>query len=150
MQLISPDFLNGGSIPAQFTCDGNDINPTLEISGIPKETKSLAFVLDDPDAPSGTFTHWIVWNIPPVTDKILPGTLPVGSIEGLNSAHMLGYIGPCPPVGTHNYIFTLYALDATLDDLDPQKTGRGELFDKMTGHIIASTELVGLYCRVRK
>lgn len=147
MQLISPDFISGGKVPKKFTCDGEDVNPTLEISGVPKGTKSLALVLDDPDASSRTFTHWIVWNIPPVTDKILPGTLPIEAIEGQNSAHTMGYIGPCPPEGEHGYVFTLYALDTIIESLDPAKATKESLFDMMTGHILGTAELVGLYCR---
>lgn len=147
MQIISTDFVNGGNIPRKYTCDGDDINPSLEFGGVPKEAKSLALVLDDPDAPSGTFTHWVMWNIPPKTDKILPGTIPVGAVEGLNSTRNCCYIGPCPPTGTHNYIFTLFALDTTLNDLNPKLSDKNSLFDSMTGHILASAELVGLYKR---
>lgn len=149
MQLISPDFVNGSQIPSKFTCEGDNISPNLEISGVPKETKSLALVLDDPDAPSRTFTHWVVWNIPAITDKIPSSTLPVGSVEGLNSAGKAGYIGPCPPSGTHNYIFSLYALDTTIDDLEAGRADRGPLFEKMTGHILATAELTGLYCKIK-
>lgn len=146
MQLNSPDFINGGKIPKIFTCDGEERSPELRIGGLPEGAQSLALVLDDPDAPSGTFTHWVVWNIP-LTDKILSDNLPHGSAVGLNSAGTNRYLGPCPPKGTHNYIFTLYALDTQLDISDPSRTDSRALLDNMTGHIIATAELVGLYCR---
>jgi Raf kinase inhibitor-like YbhB/YbcL family protein len=145
MQLTSPDFINGGEIPQKFTCDGDNVSPNLEIRGVPANARTLAFVLDDPDAPSGTFSHWVIWNIPPITDKIVSGSLPVGACEGLNSLGKIGYVGPCPPSGMHNYIFTLYALDTSIEDLDPSYTDRKTLHEKLTGHIIATSELIGLY-----
>ncbi|MBX4199043.1 YbhB/YbcL family Raf kinase inhibitor-like protein [Candidatus Parcubacteria bacterium] len=146
MQLTSPDFINSGKIPEKFTCDGDNTRPEFRIGGIPVGARSLSIVLDDPDAPSGTFTHWIVWNIP-ITDKIPSDTLPEGSVEGLNSAGTNKYIGPCPPKGTHTYVTMLYALDTTLDKLDGTRTDKRALLDAMTGHIIATSELTGLYCR---
>lgn len=146
MQLTSPDFINGGKMPVKHTCDGENLRPNLNIGGIPDGARSLAIVLDDPDASSGTFIHWIVWNIP-ITDKIASDILPEGSVEGLNSAGTNKYIGPCPPKGTHTYVCMLYALDTMLDKLDPKKTDKRSLLDAMTGHIIITSELTGLYCR---
>lgn len=148
MQLTSPDFLNGGEIPTRFTCDGDDVNPNLEIRGVPEGTQSLALVLDDPDAPSGTFTHWIVWNISAKTEKIEARGIPEGALEGLNSAGRLGYLGPCPPSGKHNYFFTLYALDEVIHDLSPHETDKSSFLERITGHILAQTELIGLYSRI--
>jgi Raf kinase inhibitor-like YbhB/YbcL family protein len=147
MQLLSTDFVSGGEIPARFTCDGDNVSPNLLIQGVPKGTQSLALVLDDPDAPSRTFTHWLLWNIKPITDKILSGALPEGASIGLNSLGETKYKGPCPPSGTHNYIFTLYALDERFDDLDPTSTDKNELLKRFPKHILATTELVGLYKR---
>jgi Raf kinase inhibitor-like YbhB/YbcL family protein len=146
MQLTSPDFVSGGKIPRQYTCDGEGMSPELRIDGLPEGVRSFALVLEDPDAPSGMFTHWVVWNIP-IVEKIASDNLPDGSIVGLNSAGTNKYIGPCPPKGTHDYILTLYALDTILDGLDPTRTDKSSLLDAMTGHIIATAELVGLYCR---
>lgn len=147
MQLSSPDFLSGDFIPEKFTCDGEGMSPTLEIRGVPDGAKSLVLMVDDPDSPGGTFTHWLVWNIPPNTERMVSGTLPPEAIEGQNSSRDYGYMGPCPHEGEHNYIFTLYALDDTLEQLDPKTATKDILFDKMTGHIMVTAELVGLYKR---
>ena len=100
-------------IPKKYSCDGKDINPPLSIEGIPKEAKTLALIMDDPDAPSGTFDHWVVWNIPASTNQIGEDTVP--GIEGMNGARQQGYMGPCPPSGTHRYFFKVYALDTELN-----------------------------------
>src|SRR5258708_687538 len=116
MILTSPSFDNNTSIPKKFTCEGGNINPELHIQNIPEEAKSLALILHDPDAPvPGGFTHWVVWNIAPTTAIIKQESTSPGSVEGKNGAGRLGYVGPCPPSGTHHYEFRLYALDVMLD-----------------------------------
>lgn len=112
LTIKSPAFEHGKLIPKKYTCDGQDITPPLTIEGIPKEAKTLVLAVDDPDASSGTFDHWIVWNIPASTSKIGENTVP--GTEGLNSARQQGYMGPCPPSGTHRYFFKVYALDTEL------------------------------------
>ncbi len=131
-------------MPKRFACDGEGVRPELHISGVPDETRSLALLVDDLDAPGGTFTHWVAWNIPPKTEKILSDTLPEGMKEGVNSSGQVGYLAPCPPQGTHRYIFTLYALDTILEVEEDTKE---KVLEAITDHIITQTELVGLYCR---
>jgi hypothetical protein len=141
MRIRSPDFANGGMIPAQFTCQGSDVSPELEISGVPAGAKSLALVLEDPDAPSGTFTHWIVWNIPPGTTKIASGTTPGGAVQGVNDFGNGGYGGPCPPAGTHRYFFRLAALDIA-PPLGPGESRKN--FDTaIYGHVLARAVYMG-------
>ena len=154
MKLTSPNFVHQGDIPKKFTCDGDDISPALEWSGVPEGTKSFALIVDDPDAPDPanprmTWVHWVLYNLPAtaaslaesVTKKDLPG----GTLEGLNDWKRTGYGGPCPPIGKHRYFHKLYALDAVLEDLDlPSKA---KLEKAMEGHVLLKTELVGLYQR---
>lgn len=139
----SPVFEANKHIPRKYSCDGDEINPPITIDGIPKEAKTLVLIVDDPDAPMGTFDHWVVWNIPPSSSKIGENTVP--GTEGLNSARQRGYMGPCPPSGTHRYFFKVYALDAEL------KLGAGtkkkDVEKAMQGHILAKGELIGLYSR---
>jgi len=142
MKLISPAFKDGQTIPAAYTCDGADRIVPLEIIDVPKNAVSLALVMDDPDAPMGTWDHWVVWNIPPDTKKI--DAQPQG-IAGKNSWGRLNYGGPCPPSGTHRYFFKLYALDAMLDL--PAGSNKSSLLQAMKGHIIAEATLMGLYQR---
>ena len=130
-------------IPKKYSCDGQDVNPPLTIEGTPKETRSFALVVDDPDAPGGTFDHWVVWNIPPSTSKIVEHSVP--GMEGLNSARQRGYMGPCPPSGTHRYFFKVYALDTEFS-LGAKSTKR-DLEKAMQGHVLAKGELIGLYRR---
>lgn len=140
--ISSPSFDFEGHIPAKFTCDGEEVNPHLTIRHIPEETKSLALIMDDPDAPGGVFDHWLVWNIPPqetITENSVPG------IQGKNGAGKAEYHGPCPPSGTHRYFFNIFALD-TLLDLKPGATKK-QLEDAMQGHIVGTGELIGLYSR---
>lgn len=148
MQITSPEFRSGTKIPPRFTCDGENISPELDVAGVPAEAKSLALTVDDPDAPMGVFTHWVVWNIPPETPRIACASLPVDCVEGKNTAGQAAYAGPCPPSGTHRYIFTLYALDAKLE-LEAGAS-KDKLLEYMTGHIIGQAELVGLYSRDEK
>jgi len=145
MKLTSRAFSHTTSIPPRFTCDGDNINPPLTITDIPVQTKSLALVLEDPDAPGGTWIHWLVWNIPPDTKEIAAGTTPTGAVEGTTSFGKRGYGGPCPPSGTHRYVFTLAALDTMLA-LAPS-ANKSDLESAFAGHILAQTQLVGLYAR---
>ena len=145
MKLTSSAFLNATAIPGTYTCDGKDLNPPLSITGVPREAKSLALVMDDPDAPAGVWVHWVLWNIDPGTARIEQGSTPAGAQQGLNSWQRTGYGGPCPPSGTHRYYFRLYALKERLE-LQAQAT-RKELDRAMAGKVLAHCELLGLYGR---
>ncbi len=145
MQLTSSAFDYGKPIPSKYTCDGENINPPLTIKDVPEEARSLVLIVDDPDAPMGTFTHWTVWNIDPAITLIPEGWVPEGAVEGKTSFGRMGYGGPCPPSGTHRYFFKLYALDKELI-LDPSADVR-ELELAMQGHILAQAELMGTYSR---
>lgn len=138
--ISSAAFQNEKVIPAKYTCEGDDINPPLDIKEIPEQVKSLALIIDDPDAPRGTWLHWLVWNIP-VTHHIQENKVP--GIEGMNDFRKSSYGGPCPPSGTHRYFFRVYGLD----DVINLKRGatRKELELAMQGHIVAYGELMGLY-----
>lgn len=142
MKLTSPDFQNNEIIPSKFTCNGENISPELQINDIPKNAKSLALIMDDPDAPAGTWIHWVVWNIP-ITNTIKEDSS-LGR-EGITSFRTKGYGGPCPPSGTHRYFFKLFALDTTLNLLD--STTAKDLENGMKGHIIAKAELIGKYSK---
>jgi Raf kinase inhibitor-like YbhB/YbcL family protein len=139
----SPAFEHNKLIPSKYSCNGEEISPPITIEGIPSQTKTLALILDDPDAPRGTFDHWIVWNISP-SDKIAENGVP--GTQGLNSAGQQSYIGMCPPSGTHRYFFKVYALDTKLD-LKSASTKKKDLEKAMQGHILAKGELIGLYAR---
>ena len=146
MKIASPVFQNNESIPAKFTCDGENINPPLEIKDVPENAKSLALIMDDPDAPAaGGFVHWVVFSIDPAIKEIRENSAPQNAIEGTNSAGRAGYTSPCPPSGTHRYFFKLYALDATLA-LDSSAT-REDVKKAIEGHILDQATLVGLYQR---
>jgi Raf kinase inhibitor-like YbhB/YbcL family protein len=145
MQLKSPDFEHNTLIPSRYTCDGEDINPELEICDVPEEAQSLVLIMDDPDASVGTWTHWLLWNISTDTERIGAGTEPVASVEGQNSFGKKGYGGPCPHQGTHRYFLKLYALDVKLDL--PEGTNKESLERAIEGHILDQAELVGLYTR---
>ncbi|RLG33782.1 YbhB/YbcL family Raf kinase inhibitor-like protein [Methanosarcinales archaeon] len=142
MRLTSTVFDYGGRIPQKYTCDGEDINPPLVIEDVPADAKTLVLIVDDPDAPMGTWDHWIVWNIP-VIDRIEEDSVP-GTV-GVNSWGRNDYGGPCPPSGEHRYFFKLYALDTTLN-LDTNSTKK-DLERAMEGHVIAQTDLIGVYSR---
>jgi Raf kinase inhibitor-like YbhB/YbcL family protein len=144
MKITSSAFHEGGNIPSKFTCDGSDTSPPLQITGVPSEAKSLVLIADDPDAPSGLFTHWLVWNIPPQTNSIAEGGAPKG-VHGTNDFGKSGYKGPCPPPGTHRYSFKIFALDRELDLRALAK--RSQVDAAMKGHVIAQGELVGRYAR---
>ena len=142
LKVSSPAFGPMEFIPPKYTCDGANINPPLEIAGIPEETASLALVVDDPDAPRGTWDHWIVWNIPPqprIGENTVPGT------EGLNDFRQHHYGGPCPPSGVHRYFFKIYALDTMLTL--PVNARKSDLEKAMEDHVLAKGELVGKYQR---
>ena len=143
LSVKSQAFEAGKPIPKKYSCDGQDINPPLNIEGIPKETKTLVLIVDDPDAPSGTFDHWVVWNIPASTSKVAENAVP--GIEGINSARQMGYMGPCPPSGTHRYFFKVYALDTELSLGVGSK--KKDVEKAIQGHILAKGELIGLYSR---
>ena len=144
IKITSSTFQEGGNIPSKFTCDGSDTSPPLQITGVPSEAKSLVLIADDPDAPSGLFTHWLVWNIPPQTNSIVEGSAPKG-VQGTNDFGKSGYKGPCPPPGTHRYSFKILALDRELDLQSGAK--RSQVDAAIKGHAIAQGELVGRYAR---
>jgi Raf kinase inhibitor-like YbhB/YbcL family protein len=146
MTITSPAFRQGGDIPAKFTCEGGDTSPPLQITGIPSDAKSLVLIADDPDAPSGVFTHWLVWNIPPQTNSVAEGSAPKG-VHGKNDFGKSGYGGPCPPTGAHRYYFRVFALDREL--ALPSGAKRSQLEAAMKGHVIAQGELMGRYARKR-
>lgn len=148
LTLKSSAFREGDIIPRKFTCDGDNVNPLLEIKNVPSGTKSFALVVDDPDATNGkTWDHWVMWNIDPKTQYIMEDNLPSGAVQGLNSWNKNKYGGPCPPQGAkpHRYMFKLYALDALLDL--PASSMKAQLGSAMAGHIIGQTTLMGLYGR---
>jgi Raf kinase inhibitor-like YbhB/YbcL family protein len=140
LTVKSSAFLNDGLIPAKYTCTGQNISPDMTIDGIPGNAKSLALILDDPDAPKGTFVHWVMWNIS-VVSKIEENSAP--GMQGKNGANENKYTGPCPPSGVHHYHFKVYALDTQLQL--PESTDKKALLKVMEGHILASGELIGLY-----
>jgi Raf kinase inhibitor-like YbhB/YbcL family protein len=142
LTISSPEFKNNQKIPPKYTCSGEDVNPQLNITDIPEETKSLVLIVDDPDAPMGDWVHWIVWNIPP-TNKIEEKSVP--GVEGINDFGKHSYGGPCPPSGTHRYFFKVYALDTQLNLRVHSR--KKDLEYAMTGHILAQGKLVGLYKR---
>jgi Raf kinase inhibitor-like YbhB/YbcL family protein len=141
--LKSTTFESNKEIPKKYSCHGEDVNPPLTIEGKPKETKSLVLVIDDPDAPNGTFDHWVMWNIPPSTTTIGENSAP--GTEGLNSSERHGYIGPCPPSGTHRYFFKVYALDTELRL--GVNSSKKDLEKAMKSHVIAQGQLIGLFSK---
>lgn len=146
MKITSEEFENYEYIPPEYTCDGDNVNPPLEIHDVPSNTESLALIMDDPDAPSGTFIHWLVWNIPSETKELNSNdSSPLNAVCGTTSSKIIGYVGPCPPSGEHRYFFKLYALDIML--FLSEGADRNDLEKAMQGHIINKAELVGLYCR---
>ncbi len=144
MKITSSAFQEGGNIPSKFTCDGSDTSPPLQIAGVPPGAKSLVLIADDPDAPGGLFTHWLIWNISPQTSSIPEGSAPKG-VQGANDFGKSGYRGPCPPPGTHRYSFKIFALDRELDLHNGAK--RTQVDSAMKGHIVAQGEHVGRYTR---
>jgi len=149
--LTSSAFAPGAAIPAQYSCKGADTSPPLEWSGVPANTATFAIIMDDPDAPGGTWVHWLIWNFPPGGNGMSEGTprferFDDGGRQGRNSFHKIGYYGPCPPAGaTHRYSFRLYALDAKLDLA--AGASRSQLDAAMKGHVLAETEYMGTFHR---
>ncbi|NCO33461.1 MAG: phosphatidylethanolamine-binding protein [Armatimonadetes bacterium CG2_30_59_28] len=150
IKLTSKAFKEGATIPKQYTCDGKDVSPPLEWDKTPDGTKSLALICDDPDAPMGTWVHWVVYNLPAHAKKLAAAIppkdkLPNSAVQGTNDFHKIGYGGPCPPRGTHRYFFKLYALDTALD-LKPGAT-KTQLEIAMEGHVVGRGQLIGRYSR---
>jgi Raf kinase inhibitor-like YbhB/YbcL family protein len=155
--ITSTAFTAGHDIPTDYTCEGGDVSPALAFSGIPDGTKSLALIVDDPDAPDPaapkmTWVHWVLYNLPANTAKLAeaiePDSLPTGTLEGKNDWKRTGYGGPCPPIGRHRYFFKLFALDTVLPDL--KHPTKAQLEKAMQGHILAKAELMGTYQKARK
>lgn len=144
MKIKSSAFKHKEMIPSKYTCDGEDINPPLEIKEVPENAKSLVLIVDDPDAPMGTWIHWTVWNIDPKTNKIEEDSVPKGAEEGMTNFGNTGYGGPCPP-GKHRYFFKLYALNTKLDLNSSAKIKHLE--NAMEEHVIERAKLVGIYER---
>lgn len=140
-EITSTVFGHNGHIPPQYTCEGKNVNPPLIVRNIPEGTKTLAIIVEDPDAPGGTFDHWVCWNISP-NEAIAEGGNP--GINGTNSFGKPGYGGPCPPSGEHRYFFKVFALRNKLDDL-VAGSKKQALLDAMKGHVLASAELMGFY-----
>jgi len=151
MELSSSAFTEGGLIPAQYTCDNKNVSPPLKWSGVPTGAKSLALIADDPDAPSGTWVHWVLYDLPPTATELAEDVpksqyVAAGARQGLNDFRHLGYGGPCPPPGKpHRYFFKLYALDAALD-LKPG-AAKKDLERAMEKHVVAHAQLMGTYKR---
>ena len=145
MKLQSSAFEPNQQIPSKYTCDGENVHPPLQISDVPESAKSLALIMDDPDAPMGTWVHWTMWKIDPATSEIREDSVPEGVMQGVTSFGKPGYGGPCPPSGTHRYFFKLYALDSMVN-LAPDAE-KSVLESTMEGHILDQTELLGLYTR---
>jgi Raf kinase inhibitor-like YbhB/YbcL family protein len=144
VKISSPDIVEGGNIPQKFTCDGANVNPALRFEGVPAGAKSLVVIVDDPDAPGGLFTHWLLWNIGPKTIEIAEGRAPTG-LQGKNDFGKSGYGGPCPPSGTHRYYFKVFALDGQL--ALPAGAKRAQLDDAMRGHVLGEGAVMGRYQR---
>ena len=144
MKASSSAFENGGKIPSEFTCDGQDLSPPLSIIDVPKEAKTIAIIMDDPDAPMGTFTHWLVWNIPSHKTQFTKGEK-LDFVQGRTSFGTTEYGGPCPPSGTHRYFFKIYALDTKLDL--KQGSSVKDLEKAIRVHVLAESVLMGKYSR---
>jgi Raf kinase inhibitor-like YbhB/YbcL family protein len=156
LQITSNAFEQGASIPRLYTCQGKDSSPPLSWSGVPAAVRSLALIVDDPDAPDPAapkriWVHWVLYNMPPgctgLAEGVAPTALPAGTLQGKNDWKRTGYGGPCPPIGRHRYFHKLYALDAMLPDLD--HPAKDQLIKAMDGHILAQAELVGTYQKER-
>lgn len=144
LKLTNPAFKDNSSMPDKYGCQGENINPLLNIEEIPEGTESLVLIIDDPDAPMGIWVHWVIWNIP-IVSKIGEDSVPKGAVQGLNDFNKHEYGGPCPPSGTHRYVFQLYALDTVLD-LD-ENSRKKDVEKAMQGHILSQTKLIGLYSK---
>lgn len=144
LSLTSPAFVHQAVIPVDYTCDGEDINPPLEISGVPKGAKSLVLIVDDPDAPAGVWVHWLLWNIPPHVTLIEEDSVPDG-IQGTTDFNRALWGGPCPPSGVHRYFFKLYAIDTLLNLTSGAR--KAEVEEAMESHILDEAVLMGKYSR---
>ena len=142
---ITSEFEHNGNIPSVYTCDGQDLAPVLTISEVPASTQELVLIVDDPDAPMGTWVHWLLYNLPANTSTIDNKNLPVEAKQGMTDFGRASWGGPCPPSGTHRYFFKLYALDKKLDL--PSGVKKSDLEKALNGHVIEQTELIGLYKR---
>jgi Raf kinase inhibitor-like YbhB/YbcL family protein len=145
MRITSPAFKDNENIPAKFSHKGGNSSPALKIEGAPPNAKSLALIVDDPDAPGGLFTHWLVWNIDRKTSVIAENTVPKGAVKGTNDFGETGYGGPQPPSGTHRYYFKIFVLDQPLSL--PAGTKRRELDKAMKGHVVAQGQLMGRFSK---
>jgi len=150
LNVTSSAFAEGGLIPPKYTCDGADISPPLQWDSAPEAARSIALISDDPDAPVGTWVHWVLFNLPPDTKELAENippdeTLPNGARQGTSDFGRIGYGGPCPPGGTHRYFFKIYALDTVIDL--PAGVRKAQLVKAMEGHIIAQGQLIGKYKR---
>jgi len=145
MKISSTAYTENGQVPSKFTCDGENINPPVQFEAIPEDTKSLALIYEDPDAPNGTWIHWVVWNIDPANPVIAENSVPQGAEVGNNDFGETAYGGPCPPGGTHRYVFKGYALDTMLQ-LAPG-SAKKDLKVAMDGHMLAEALLTGVYTR---
>jgi Raf kinase inhibitor-like YbhB/YbcL family protein len=155
IRLQSPAFLEGGAIPKTYGCDGKDVSPPLKWSGVPETARSLAVVVEDPDAPLGTWTHWVLFDLAadlrelnegvPTAERVELGSGGHSALQGKNDFGKTGYGGPCPPGGTHHYVFRVFALDAS-PDLGPGAT-RQQLLRAIKGHVLAEGRLTGLYSK---
>jgi Raf kinase inhibitor-like YbhB/YbcL family protein len=148
LKVSSPVFDQKGNLPRKYACDGTNVSPPLKIENIPPQTKSLALVFDDIDAPRGTYVHWILWNISPAVKEIKENSVPDGAVEGTNDFKKQNYGGPCPPSRAHRYVFKCYALDLVLQ-LDPSST-KEQLEKAMKGHVLSRGELMGSYKKEKK
>lgn len=156
LAIRSDAFADGAEIPARYTCQGDDHSPPLAWSGAPPGTRSFSLIVDDPDAPdprapTTTWVHWVLYDLPPactgLPEHVAPGALPEGTREGTNDWHRTGWGGPCPPIGRHRYFFKLFALDAALGDLRTPTKAR--LLTAMAGHVLAEAQIVGTYQKHR-
>jgi Raf kinase inhibitor-like YbhB/YbcL family protein len=147
MKITSSAFQHQQKIPRKYTCDGEDINPPLVFLDVPRAARSLVLIVDDPDAPRGTWVHWVVYNINPSVREVKEKSVPRDGIEGMTSSGKPGYAGPCPPSGTHRYFFKLYALDTMLVFDRPQRVDKKMVEERMKDHILEQAELVGVYSR---
>ena len=150
LKITSPAFADGAAIPRKYTCQGEDLSPPLNFSGVPQGARSLVLIVDDPDAPDPkapkmTYVHWVLFDLPPDTTEIVEGmvALPPRTKSGLNDWKRTGYGGPCPPIGRHRYFFKLYALDARLEGLSAAT--KADVVAAMQGHVLAEAQIVGTY-----
>lgn len=151
IKITSPAFSDGGQIPTKYTCDGQDLSPPLKWDCLPPGTQAVALICDDPDAPIGTFVHWVLYNLPAELHELPEGlrgeaTLPDGSQQGISDFGRIGYGGPCPPSGTHRYYFKVYALDAKV--APGPGAGKADLLRAMKGHILGEGQTIGKYRRI--